>query len=147
MVITRKQRLARVGILLGMMATCFLPGVVGDGATDRATASTNTTGNPWNWTMTNPSKDGMTVKGVHNSLNQIFTVKDPYGAPIVSVGHVGGLSVFGDQIRVFAPNTLDNPVAVIGFDGRISLSGPNSGVYVDGALLTKRDIEWIHDHE
>ncbi len=114
---------------------------------DHASAATSATGNPWNWTMTVPNKDGMSIKGMPNSLNQIFTVKDPYGAPIVSVGHVGGLSVFGDQIRVFAPNTLDNPVAVIGFDGRISLQGPNAGVYVEGELLTKEDIAWVHSHE
>lgn len=109
-----------------------------------AQATTSATGNPWNWTMTVPNKDGMIIKGMPNSLHQIWTVEDPYGAPIVSVGHVGGLSVFGDQIRVFAPNTLDNPVAVIGFDGRVSLSGPNAGVYIDGQLLTSADIAYLH---
>jgi hypothetical protein len=112
-----------------------------------AQATVSPGANPWNYTMTIPTKDGMSVKGIAGSLNQIFTVKDPYGAPIVSVGHVGGLSVFGDQIRVFAPNTLDNPVAVLGFDGRLSLQGPNAGVYVNGQLLTAEDISWIHSHE
>lgn len=133
------KRIAALAILIGMTLTA--------GVVTASESQATTTPNPWNYTMTIPNRDGMSIKGMPNSLNQIFTVKDPYGAPIVSVGHVGGLSVFGDQIRVFAPNTLDNPVAVIGFDGRVSLSGPNAGVYIDGQLLTAGDIKWIHDHE
>lgn len=137
---TTARRVAGTTIVAGALFCALVP----NGGPAKATT---TPINPWNYTMSIPNRDGMSIKGMPNSLNQIFTVKDPYGAPIVSVGHVGGLSVFGDQIRVFAPNTLDNPVAVIGFDGRISLSGPNAGVYIDGQLLTAGDIKWIHEHE
>lgn len=134
-------------IVAGLALTIGITGATASGVAikqNTAVATVSPGANPWNYTMTIPTQDGMSVKGVANSLQQIFTVKDPYGAPIVSVGHVGGLSVFGDQIRVFAPNTLDNPVAVIGFDGRVSLQGPNAGVYVSGQLLTAADIAWIH---
>lgn len=97
--------------------------------------------------MTDPSKNGMTVNGVSKSLAQIFTVKDSHGAPIFSIGHVGGPSVFGDHLRIFPPGNTTNPVVDIGPDGRISITGPNAGIWVNGQLLTASDIAWIHEHD
>ena len=100
--------------------------------------------NPWNYQMTNPNDYGMVIKGTPNSLAQIFQVRDPYGAPIVSVGHVGGLGVFGDRMAVFPPTSVTNPVIVLDDNGRISITGPSAGVWIDGQLLTSADIAWIH---
>lgn len=110
-------------------------------------AYATTTPNPWTYTMTVQGKDGLVVNGMQGSLNQILTVKDPYGAPIFSVGHVGGAGVYGDRLAIFPPNSVTSPVIVLGDDGRISITGPNAGVWVDGQLLTSADIAWIHAHE
>lgn len=112
-----------------------------------STAQATTTGNPWTWTVTNPSQDGMVINGTAGSLKQIWTIKDHLGAPIASVGEVGGLGVYGDRLAVFPPSSVTNPVIVLGDDGRISITGPNAGVYIDGQLLTSADIAWLHAHE
>lgn len=100
--------------------------------------------NPWNYQITSPNDYGMVITGVPNSLAQIFQVRDPYGAPIFSVGHVGGAGVFGDRFAVFPPASSSNPVIVLDDNGRISLTGPSAGVWIDGQLLTSDDIAWIH---
>lgn len=109
-------------------------------------ADTTTTGNTWYYNMTDPNKDGMELKGVQGSLKQIFEVKDPYGAPIFSVGHVGGANVYGDMLRVFAGNDIFDPTAIIHPDGSIEITSyaSNPVVNIQGVYLTKADINWIH---
>lgn len=111
---------------------------------DEAHSQTMPGPNPWRYTMTDTTRDGVVVTGVAGSMTQILTVKDPYGAPIFSVGHVGGAGIYGDHFRVFPPGNVYQPVVDIGPDGRISITGPNAGVWINGTLLTQADIEWIH---
>lgn len=111
-----------------------------------AKADSYHTNNTWYYTMTDPNKDGMELKGVKGSLKQIFEVKDPYGAPIFSVGHVGGANVYGDDMRVFNGNNIFLPTAVIHPDGSIEITpqSVNPVVNIQGTILTKNDIDWIH---
>lgn len=105
--------------------------------------------NPWNLNMTNAdkTKDGLTITGTTNSLAQILTVKDPYGAPIFSVGHVGGATVFGDHIRLIGDAGFNTPVVDMDTHGTISITGTNPKVVINGQALTAADIAWIHAHE
>jgi hypothetical protein len=97
--------------------------------------------------MTDPNKDGMTINGVPNSLAQIFTVKDPYGAPIFAVGHVGGATVFGDHIRLVGDSGFSVPVFDVDTHGTVRLTGTAPAIVIGGETLTAKDIKWIHDHE
>lgn len=126
---------------LGLVALGVLAMPLADSS---AQATTATTGNPWTWTVTNPNADGMVINGTAGSLKQIWTIKDHFGAPIASVGEVGGLGVYGDRLAIFPPSSVTNPVIVLGDDGRISITGPNAGVYIDGQLLTSSDIAYLH---
>ncbi len=60
-----------------------------------AQAETTTTANPWTYQMTDPTKDGLVIRGTTGSNNP-FIVYDPYVQPIVAVGEYGGFKVFGD---------------------------------------------------
>lgn len=103
--------------------------------------------NPWNFTMTDGTKDGMTINGTPNSLAQIFLVKDPYGAPIFAVGHVGGATTFGDHIRLIGDAGFSTPVFDVDTHGTITLTGSAPKIVIGGQTLTADDIAWIHSHE
>jgi hypothetical protein len=94
--------------------------------------------------MTNPAKDGMTINGVPGSLAQIFLVKDPYGAPIFAVGHVGGATIFGDHIRLMGDLGLSSPVFDVDTHGTVTLAGTAPKIVIGGQTLTADDIAWIH---
>jgi hypothetical protein len=139
------RRIGRIATGLALVVGTTLTtasGVAIHANTARATVTPGP--NPWNYQMTNPNDYGMVIKGTPNSLAQIFQVRDPYGAPIFSVGHVGGAGVFGDRIAVFPPTSVTSPVIVLDDNGRISITGPSAGVWIDGQLLTSDDIAWIH---
>lgn len=139
-------------IAIGLAFIIGATGAIGSGIAIHNTpakADSTTTGNTWYYQMTDPNKDGMELQGIKGSLRQIFEVKDPYGAPIFSVGHVGGANVYGDDLRVFNGNDIFNPTAVIYPDGHIEITAQatNPVIVVNGQTLTANDIKWIHDHE
>lgn len=103
--------------------------------------------NPWTYTMTDGTKDGVVINGVPNSLSQIFLVKDPYGAPIFAVGHVGGATVFGDHFRLIGDAGFSTPVFDVDTHGTITLTGTAPKIVIGGQTLTAADIAWIHAHE
>lgn len=121
--------------------------VTGSGIAIHENTARAAAGNPWNFTMTDRTKDGMTINGISGSVSQIFTVKDSNGAPIFSVGNVGGTGVYSDHFRIYPAGDVFNPSVDIGPDGRVSLLGTNAGIWVNGQLLTSSDIAWIHEHE
>jgi len=139
-----------IGIVLWVTSLAVVFGDDSSGAdTPRTTYGTATGQNPWNYTMTNPdkTKDGMVLNGTPNSLAQIFLVKDPYGAPIFAVGHVGGATVFGDHFRLIGDAGFSTPVFDVDEHGTITLSGSAPAIKIGGETLTAADIKWIHDHE
>ena len=148
-----KTQAFHVAFLGTCLVAASLYGIAGDNpvkanATPRTAYTTLPTGpNPWNYTMTDPTKDGMTINGVPNSLAQIFLVKDPYGSPIFAVGHVGGATVFGDNFRLIGDAGFSTPVFNVDTHGTITLLGSAPKIVIGGETLTPADIKWIHDHE
>jgi len=69
------------------------------------------------------------------TANQEFTVSDPHGAPIFSVGEYGGAAVYGDQISVYKPGDVYHPVVQLRDDGTI---------LIGGQVLTGRDVAFLH---
>lgn len=139
-------------IAIGLAFVIGATGAIGSGIAIRANsakADDSYTGNTWYYTMTDPNKDGMELKGVAGSNRQIFEVKDPYGAPIFSVGHVGGANVYGDDLRIFNGGDVFDPTAIIYPDGHIEITAQSTNpvIVVNGQTLTANDIKWIHDHE
>jgi hypothetical protein len=66
---------------------------------------------------------------------QEFTVWDPDGRPIFSVGEYGGAAVYGDQISVYKPGDVYHPVIQLRYDGTI---------LIGGQILTGRDVSFLH---
>lgn len=97
--------------------------------------------------MTNPSQDGLTLKGVPNSLAQIFLVQDPYGNPIFAVGHVGGATTFGDHIRLIGDAGFSTPVFDADTHGTITLTGTAPKIQIGDQTLTPQDVQFLHQLE
>jgi hypothetical protein len=66
---------------------------------------------------------------------QEFTVWDPDGAPIFSVGEYGGAAVYGDMFSVYKPGDVYHPVIQLRYDGTI---------LIGGQILTGRDVWFLH---
>jgi hypothetical protein len=66
---------------------------------------------------------------------QEFTVWDPDGRPIFSVGEYGGAATYGDQISVYKPGDVYHPVIQLRYDGTI---------LIGGQVLTGRDVWFVH---
>lgn len=88
--------------------------------------------NPWQYTQT-VDNYGMVITGIAGSLSQIFQVRDNLGAPIFSIGQVGGPAAFGDNMSVFDGSF--NLMCRLGLDGTLIL---------DGSTLTNADIDSLH---
>ena len=142
-------RTGRIAAGLALVIGATLATGTGAAATvkPRVSSATYTGSNPWNYTMTDPNHDGMTITGVSNSLAQIFLVKDPYGSPIFAVGHVGGATVFGDHFRLIGDAGFSTPVFDVDTHGTITLTGSAPKIVIGGETLTADDIKWIHEQE
>jgi hypothetical protein len=66
---------------------------------------------------------------------QEFTVWDPDGAPIFSVGEYDGAAMYGDMFSVYKPGDVYHPVIQLRYDGTIQ---------VGGQVLTGRDVWFLH---
>jgi hypothetical protein len=88
--------------------------------------------NPWQYTQTQDNY-GMVITGIADSLSQIFQIRDHLGAPIFSVGNVGGPAAYGDNMTVFDGSF--NVMCRLGLDGTLIL---------DGSTLTNADIDSLH---
>jgi hypothetical protein len=66
---------------------------------------------------------------------QEFTVWDPDGRPIFSVGEYGGAAVYGDMFSVYKPGDVYHPVIQLRYDGTI---------LIGGQVLTGRDVSFLH---
>lgn len=73
--------------------------------------------------------------GTPGAIVQDWVVYDSAGAPIVSVPNAGGLKVYGDNLTVYAPGSVTQPVFQVRTDGTI---------LVGGQLLTPRDVRFVH---
>jgi hypothetical protein len=51
---------------------------------------------------------------------QELQVVDPHGAPIWSVGEYGGAGVYGDNLKVFAPETVFHPAVTISWESPLA---------------------------
>lgn len=144
------SRIARVAF--GLALAIGTTGVVGVGAAikhNTANATVNPGPNPWVYTMTDGTKDGMTINADQSptSLTQIFLIKDRNGAPIFAVGKVGGATVFGDHFRLIGDAGFSTPVFDVAPNGTITLTGSAPKIVIGGQTLTAEDIAWIHNHE
>lgn len=88
--------------------------------------------NPWQYVQT-VDNYGMVITGVAGSLSQIFQIRDHLGAPIFSVGNVGGPAAYGDDMTVFDGSF--NVKARMGLNGTLTLNG---------SVLSKADIDSLH---
>ena len=138
-----------IGAILGLVIATGVAGVIETQFPVKASAQDITPPGtqPYTITLKDGTKDGLVIKDAPNALNQPLQVKDQYGAPIFEVHSVGGASVDGDSFKVFPPGDIFHPVIVLDPNGRISITGLNAGVWIDGQLLTSSDIAWIHSHE
>ena len=131
----------------------ILGGMVIAGATFCAAGSVATANaqeipgpNPWTFTLNDGNSDGVVINADSSatSLSQLLIVKDRNGAPIFAVGHVGGATVFGDHYRLIGDAGFSTPVFDVDTHGTIVIRGTAPKINVNGTILTKSDIQWIH---
>lgn len=110
--------------LVGRMLLAALMLAVGMviGLATATQASTNTTGNPWTYQMTNPLADGMEIVGVQNSSSNLESWFDYAGAPIAAMGQEGGFKVFGDNVSVNPPGNIFQSSVVLHDTGGVTLA-------------------------
>lgn len=118
----------------------------GTGSSPTAKAQTIPGPNPWVYTLDDGNSDGVVINADSSptSLSQLLIIKDRNGAPIFAVGHVGGATVFGDHYRLIGDAGFSTPVFDVDTHGTIVIRGSAPKIDVNGTILTKSDIQWIH---
>jgi hypothetical protein len=130
MTITRPRRF--LTLLFAAVALAVAAMIVSFEQPHAAHAST-TTGNPWNYTMTNPNADGLVIHGTTGTTNP-FLVFDHLGQPIAAIGEAGGFKVLGDCSSVnLGSDIYYSQVTMCGTDPNPSICVRAGQLWLGGA--------------
>jgi hypothetical protein len=119
--VTARPRLTRLAVLLGLALVAAIVALAAalPGA-GPARAATSTDGNPWTYTETDASQQGLVINAAAGANGQPFIVYDHLHQPIGWFNRAGGLYVDGDDVNLLQGDdiyhswvrlSVTNPVA------------------------------------